>query len=149
MGPVDACGEEEGLLPGVRSHDFIHILNGMLIGLFIRIMLAPIKKSLTIGITVVIHMRLVRVVLRLPGRLQLVKGIERGIVISFGSSFSMGKDLARPNRGVSIVLENLRQGNDVRKHLAPRIRVVVDPTGRRPQTGEGCGAEGLQEAEAQ
>ena len=143
MGPVDACGEEQGLLPRVRSHDFIHILNGVLIGLFIRIMLAPIKIPFSTGIAVVIHMRLLRVELRLSGRLQLIKGIERGIVLLFGSSFSMGKDLARPNRGVSIVLESLRQGDDVRKHLTPRIRVVVDPTGRRPQTGEGRGARGI------
>ena len=88
-------------------------------------------------------MRLVRVELGLSVRLQLGKGIERGVVLLFGSSFSVGKDLARPNRGVSIVLENLRQGDHLRKHLSPRIRVVVDPTGLRPQTGEGRGARGI------
>ena len=54
-----------------------------------------------------------------------------------------GKNLARTTCAVAVLIKILWQGDRVGQVLAPRVvPVIVDPAGRRAQTGEGRGARG-------
>ena len=63
-----------------------------------------------------------------------------GIVLACSG---MMKNLTRATRAVAVLIKILWQGDCVGQDLAPWMRVIVDPTGRRPQTGEGRGARGI------
>ena len=61
---------------------------------------------------------------------------ERRIGGIFRTSGAMMKNLTRTPRAVAVLIKVLWQGDRVGQDLAPGMRVLVDPAGRRPQTGQ-------------